>query len=430
MATFKPLVLEHHLRDDNTWNVKIRVTHNRKTAYISTEHYVIKKQLNKALEIKDEFLIDDLNSRIKSYRETIVKLGTNVQLYNAKELADYLVKKNTPGSDNKIDFVEFGRLHLKKLYDQGRKRYADNIQTTLSSLIDYFGSERIPITDLTSKTLEKFEEFLRSKRKAKRPGRAGTEVELTLQPLSDIGVINYMTNIRTLFNAAVNEFNDEDKDEIAITHYPFRKYKIPVAPETKKRALKPEIIKLIRDLPEYKTNGSHGVNRAMLGRDIFMLSFYLIGMNTVDLYKIDSYADGRLSYKRSKTASRRQDEAFISIKVEPEAEALIEKYRDPSGKRVFNFYKMYADEQSFNKALNKGLASVSEKLQLEPSVTIYYARHSWATIARNICRISKDDVAAALNHSDPNHKVTDTYLEKDWTIIDEANRKVLDNLIG
>ncbi len=59
-------------------------------------------------------------------------------------------------------------------------------------------------------------------------------------------------------------------------------------------------------------------------------------------------------------------------------------------------------------------------------LTSYYARHSWATIARNDCKISKDDINLALNHVDNEMKVTDIYIAKDWTIIDEANRQVID----
>ena len=59
-------------------------------------------------------------------------------------------------------------------------------------------------------------------------------------------------------------------------------------------------------------------------------------------------------------------------------------------------------------------------------ITAYYARHSWATIARNILGISIDDIALALNHVSENHKVTSIYIEKDFTRIDKANRAVMD----
>jgi len=50
---------------------------------------------------------------------------------------------------------------------------------------------------------------------------------------------------------------------------------------------------------------------------------------------------------------------------------------------------------------------VAKSLELGHGVATYYARHSWATIARNDCGVPKEDISMALNHSDPNHKVTD-----------------------
>lgn len=54
----------------------------------------------------------------------------------------------------------------------------------------------------------------------------------------------------------------------------------------------------------------------------------------------------------------------------------------------------------------------------------------WATLARNECGISRDDVAEALNHARRgSDRVTDIYIERDFTRVWEANRKVLD-LVG
>jgi len=60
MATLKAVVLEHQQREDKTWNVKIRVTHNRKTAHMKTSIYVVKQQMTKNFEIKDPYIVDEL----------------------------------------------------------------------------------------------------------------------------------------------------------------------------------------------------------------------------------------------------------------------------------------------------------------------------------------------------------------------------------
>lgn len=58
----------------------------------------------------------------------------------------------------------------------------------------------------------------------------------------------------------------------------------------------------------------------------------------------------------------------------------------------------------------------------------YSVRHSWATIARNVLNISKDDIDLCLNHVNEAHKMADVYIDKDFTRIDQANRRMIDLL--
>ena len=119
---------------------------------------------------------------------------------------------------------------------------------------------------------------------------------------------------------------------------------------------------------------------------------------------------------------------MISIKIEPELLPIIEKYKDKTGKRFFDFHTRYSDSHVFGSNVNKGLKKVAEKCQIKEELSTYYARHSWATIARNKCRISKSDVDECLNHVDQGSRMADYYIEKDWTLIDESNKKVIDFL--
>ena len=118
--------------------------------------------------------------------------------------------------------------------------------------------------------------------------------------------------------------------------------------------------------------------------------------------------------------NRRDDRAFISIKVEPELLPYLERYKDSLGDRAFNFFVRYSTHKQFVHKVNAHLKKVGDELGI-PDLTLYAARHSWATIARNDCGISLDDVAMCLNHKS-GHDVTDTYIKKDWSIIDRRLR--------
>ena len=152
-------------------------------------------------------------------------------------------------------------------------------------------------------------------------------------------------------------------------------------------------------------------------------------MPPVDLYNVNEYKDGRISYNRMKTKDKRTDQAFFSIKVQPEAKKLIEKYRDPSGERVFIFHKIYADSDAFYSNMNKGLKKIQTICGINQHLTMYVARHTVGTILRNHFKMPKSDVSECLNHSIGN-SVTDYYIKKDFTLVDEANRRLLNYLFN
>ena len=171
-------------------------------------------------------------------------------------------------------------------------------------------------------------------------------------------------------------------------------------------------------------------SRITTARDVFLLSFGLIGMNSCDLYNAVDYDGERITYKRTKTRSRRADEAKISIKVEPCVRPLVEKYLDHTGKRVFNFYKRYASYQTMNANINRGLKIIGAMASVNvDDLEFYAARHTWATLARNKANIDKATIHEALNHVDEQMRITDIYIDRDYSQQDAANKKVLE-LVG
>ncbi|WP_069660024.1 site-specific integrase [Arcticibacter eurypsychrophilus] len=117
-------------------------------------------------------------------------------------------------------------------------------------------------------------------------------------------------------------------------------------------------------------------------------------MNAVDLYHLDlgKVKKKRLEFNRSKTCLIRKDNAFISIKVIPKAKKLSEKYAGRLQSR-------YNTISNLNRAIGKGMLQIREITGID-FITFYWARHTFANLARNKCRMSKDDVALALNHVD------------------------------
>lgn len=393
MATISAKIFEHHQKLDGTFNVKICLYHKRVRRYLDTSHFVSKRQLDGNFSIKDRILNRAVEDSLDRYREAISLLGSKIDFFTCESLLEYL-------DDTEIDFIKFCGEHIAQLRKENRGGTANTHRVVRNSLIDYFGRESVSINEVHSNMLYSYERYLRSERKITRTNQFGKEINTVENGLSDSGLHNHMRDLRTLFNAACRHYNNEDLGLYKIKHYPFKKYKIGSAPLTKKRNIAIEQVKSIRDC-QVKSG-----SRTELARDLFMLSFYLCGMNAVDFYHLreKDIKRCRIDYNRAKTKSRRKDRAFISIKLIDEAKPILAKY----------------------------LGTLSEqqlrKLTEVEDITFYWARHTFANTARNDCRMSMDDVALALNHIDEGHRTTDIYIAKDWKIVDEVQEKVVGKL--
>lgn len=414
MATFKAIVEPHYKRKDGTYNIRIRITHNMRKKIISTQWYVTQEDLTRKLKIKNETFIDQTNDLIKKYREVCNRFGDRLEYMTVEQVAEIVKSNYDPLATFDLDFIRFGREYAAKLKESGREGNARTYTVALNSLVRFVGREQIKIGEITSKFLQSYVDWINATPAPEKRTKGSRAASL------------YLSNIRALHNKAKAEYNDEDTGIIRIPLSPFVKIKIPQAPQTKKRALTIEKIQKIISLP-YRANKGQSAdefNRFNLAKDVFILSFGLIGMNSVDIFNCDQFKDGIITYCRTKTKNRRADNAEISIKVESEIEGLIEKYRDKTGERVFNFHQHYSNANTFSWNVNKLLKEIGKAVD-EDDLEFYAARHSWATIAINDARIDKHIVHTALNHVDEKMKVTDIYIRKDYSLINEANRSVL-----
>lgn len=206
----------------------------------------------------------------------------------------------------------------------------------------------------------------------------------------------HLRNLRAVFNRAID-------DELT-TNYPFRKFKIIKEP-TRKRALSVEQIRMLMKTPFLAYQRRYV--------DTFILMFYLMGINAVDLLttKPSQVVDGRLEYKRAKTGT------LYSIKIEPEAMEIINKYKGK--KYLLKFCDTVKDYRDYLKRMNMCLNKII------PGCSSYYARHSCASIAAEI-DVPMDTIARMLGHTDPARRITLVYIDFNQSKIDDANRKVID----
>ena len=421
MLTIKAEVQQDKQRSDGTYNVKVRFTLDRKVKRLSTNLFVTQQDLTKSFKFKENTSIKkEIDSLVFYYREQCEKLHLDRSKYTLDEVVDFLNGEQT--KQQTIDFIKFSREWIASTTIKG----APNYTSALNALIRFIGKEELDVNLITLDFLENFKAFLNKEREV----RIKKLIVQGKRVPSNRSLSLYLVSIKKLFNEAKKKYNKKDKNLILIPHSPFEDFTIPKQEATRKRAISTDIIKKIWKLP-YKDmkKGYKATCRYNLAKDCFILSFCLMGINSADLYNATEMKNNTITYYRTKTKDRRLDNAKMVVDVPQIILPLIEKYKDKTGKRLFNFYQYYADEKGFNKAINYGLKEIGATLEVD-DLEYYAARHSWATIALNKVGIDKYVVHAALNHIDDSMKVTDIYIERDFVNENKANDKVVRYVFG
>lgn len=307
--------------------------------------------------------------------------------------ADEIVERLTT-SKKVLDFFAFADEWIEKTTIKGVKNY----RSMLNSLEAFIGKRVLPFKSITYKLLEDYERSLNDRPRAQSM---------------------YLGFMRHLYREAMRRYNT-DYDTV-IGNDPFQRYKVPKQIMTKGvRALTLEQLMKV-----YKYEGRPG-SRAQLARDCFMLSFCLMGMNSVDMYAAKTLVGGVLKYNRTKTKDRRSDGAYMEVKIHTVIAELMNRYKGSD--RVFSFNKRYSSAEDFNRAINIGLKDVGEEVGIS-DLQFYQARHTFATLSRNLMKFSKSDVDEALNHVG-SYDVADIYIRKDFSVVNENNFRLLERVFG
>ena len=386
MANTKIKIDKRRATKEGTYPLKISVGYGT-GLYLSTDIYIREedwdertmlcigkqaRQINSALQ---SILARVRNRMLELVERGMIKRLTTSQIRQMLENME--LEKPTENKQTFLDFFERVRDSKRGEGNYGTK---GTYITALNCIRRFCDVEKLTFEDITKQWLREFVAFLDSERVSPNSQR------------------QYLAKLRHVINVA---YDDE-----LITHDPFRRFIYPRHQETKKRALDFEEF---RRIVRYKGKAS-----AMKARDLFLLSFCFIGMNPRDLFNISAkdIVRGRLEYRRAKTGR------LYSVKVEPEALELL-----PS---VFEWNKDKG-YRSFYANNNKHLKELRDEIGvIEPALTWYWARHSWATYAAEL-DIPDDIISRALGHSrGTGAAVTSTYIKNNRSKVDEANRRVID----
>ncbi len=226
--------------------------------------------------------------------------------------------------------------------------------------------------------------------------------------------ISFYTRIlRAVYNRAVEE-------DIIENRHPFRHVYTGID-KTEKRALSLSLIKRIKTLDLSR------IPTLDFARDIFILSFMLRGMSFVDMafLKKSDLADGRIIYRRRKTGQK------LVIEWTKDMQVILDKYPENRTDYLLpiirkNCVNERAVYRNVSYRINHSLKIIAKKLGLDIPLTLYVARHSWASIAKSK-GIPLSVISEGMGHD--NEMTTQIYLASlDSSVVDKANSVILDSL--
>lgn len=393
MASISLYLDTRYKRPDEKFAIKIKVSlRNKRGFLINTTLRVEASQWDKARgKVINHPRKNEYNSRI-SYKVTQVEIAVldleqSGEIYRLQPADIKLKVEEAMGRVSSPDnsFMDYLARMIENAASTNTKL---SYQYAFHQIHDFVGGRSVRFEDVNYNWLCNFQKYLSSK---------GMSVNSQWLIFS---------KVKSTYNAAITA------EKVDANLYPFRKFKFRQE-ATRKRSITIEDLRLIRDWP------CSGAKEEC--RDLFMLIFYLAGINIVDLCNLTQVTKtGYIEYKRAKTGK------LYTIKVYPEAQQIIDKYKTDDlliGKVVYNSYK------SLTTKVNDNLKStfVVDGKPLFPEISTYWARHTFATIAAGL-DIPKETIAATLGHG--GNDVTDIYIKFDQRKIDECIRRVIEAVKG
>ena len=327
-------------------------------------------------------------------RENIQDLILNRDIVVGSINNDADLSITVPARIQDISFFTLFDEQIDKLKKDGNLRTAETYAAALNKLRRFREEEDLKPSEITPELMESFQNWLKK------------------QHLSMNTISFYMRKLRAVYNQAVEQ-------GLTIDLHPFRRVYTGIA-KTSKRAITINDLKRIKNL---------NLDDPMLeyARDMFLFSFYTRGMAFVDMaYLRKSDVSGNvLTYRRKKTGQQ------LTIRWEQSMKEIVERYPSKSGYYLLPIIHTHNGKERnqyrhVQTLINESLKTVGEMAKINHKLTMYVARHSWASIARQM-GVPLNVISHGMGHS--NEKTTEIYLKSvDMTIVDEANRNIMQQL--
>lgn len=395
MATIKLTVLKNTRAKDGSFKIRISIGHKQETRYIVTKYKVqnfsdfsngsvVRVPNAHEMNIKLRNLLNDYEERFEAIHSP--------DDYSCKELRD-LLKSMRPHSSAGT-FNQVSEQYQKELTEDGRGAYASMLKNSSRLFNDFSGGDMF-LSQISTITVYEFERYM------KRKDVSQTYISMTL------------SMIRTIVNRAIR------MQLVTYNVHPFTYWKRPADPE-REIDISVEEMQTIRDAkPRLK--------KQRIAQDLFMLSYYLGGINLIDLLAIDFRSVSILEYTRHKSRNMKLSDKRISFTLQPEAKEIISKWINRNTGRLDFGYKF--SYRNFLAYVTRAIKSLAKDLNLPNyrKVCYYSARKSFVQHGFDL-GVNLEVLEYCIGQSVKNNRPIFNYLKIMRRHADVAFRRILDNL--
>ncbi len=389
---------------DKEGHLYFQVIHSRKVRQIYTECFIFPTEWDEETEqvtiptdISEQRqrtlmrIKEEIQWQQQQLHKVVHRLEESTKDFSADDIVDAYEKQPR----NQATVFNFFRQQISLLRDAGRCSTAAHYVQTLRSLMRFRGDQDMPFDTITPMFTLSYETWMRS------------------QHMCRNSTSFYMRNLRAIYNKAVAA-------GLTANSQPFLRVYTGID-KTAKRA----ITKI--DITRIKEAALGHRPTLDFARDMFILSFYLRGISPIDLAYLlkTDISNGILFYTRSKTGQQMQ------VRIVPDIQRILDKYADTNTRYLLPLIKRedgteHAQYRNSSQAINRNLKILSSYLQLSTPLTLYVARHTWASIAQSI-HVPIHVISGAMGHD--SELTTQIYLASIQTSqIDEANSMIIDSV--
>lgn len=386
---------------DREGTIYYQIIHERKVRQLLTDYHVYPPEWDEKRSMVTTSQKSERQSFILSIRERILwdverltkidrRLDADSLTYTADDVIDEFNRYSHEYS--LFNFMEYIIARLKQI---GKVRTSETYRSALNSFKKFRNGEDIMLDCITSGIMENYEAWHKNR------GIAPNTISF------------YIRILRAVYNRAV-------EDDIIENRNPFRHVYTGVD-KTVKRALPLAVIKKIKTLDLSLTPNLD------FARDMFMMSFYLRGMSFIDMayLKKSDLKNGYVTYRRRKTGQQ------LTIEWTSDMQIVLDKYPENESDYLLPVIKNTGINErctyrNVGYNINRSLKQISNMLGLKFCLTMYVARHSWASAAKTK-GIPLSVISEGMGHD--SEATTQIYLASlDTSAVDRANAMILKSL--